>query len=69
MKWRSAPGVLCDCRIPIKLKGKFYKTVIRPVLLYGIKCWAVKRKNIQKMSVVEMIMLRCISRNRRKANI
>ena len=69
MKWRSAPRVLCDCRIPIKLKGKFYKTVIRPVLLYGIKCWAVKRKNIQKMSVVEMIMLRCIRRNRRKVNI
>ena len=28
MKWRSASGVLYDCRISIKLKGKFYKTVI-----------------------------------------
>ena len=56
MKWRSALGVLCDRRIPIKLKGKFYKTVIRPAMLYGIKGWAVKRKNIQKMTVVEMIM-------------
>ena len=56
MKWRSALRVLCDRRIPIKLKGKFYKTVIRPAMLYGIKCWAVKRKNIQKMTVVEMIM-------------
>ena len=56
MKWRSALRVLCDRRIPIKLKGKFYKTVIRPAMLYGIKCWAVKRKHIQKMTVVEMIM-------------
>ena len=56
MKWRSALRVLCDRRIPIKLKGKFYKTVIRPAMLYGIKCWAVKRKHIQKMTVVEVIM-------------
>ena len=23
MKWRGALGVLCDCKIPIMLKGKF----------------------------------------------
>ena len=56
MKWKSASRILCNHRIPFKLKGKFYKTVIRPVLLYGIKCWAVKRKHIQKMTVVEVIM-------------
>ena len=42
-KWRSATSVLCDCRMPIKLKGKFYRTAIRPAMLYGSECWAVKK--------------------------
>ena len=29
MKWRQASGVLCDKRVPQKLKGKFYMTAIR----------------------------------------
>ena len=30
LKWHQASGVLCDRRVPQKLKGKFYTTVIRP---------------------------------------
>ena len=41
-KWRNASGVLCDQRIPLRLKEKFYKTAIRPAMLYGTECWAVK---------------------------
>ncbi|KAL5125442.1 hypothetical protein HKD37_02G005661 [Glycine soja] len=26
MKWKKASGVLCDAKVPIKLKGKFYRT-------------------------------------------
>ncbi|GKA21638.1 retrovirus-related pol polyprotein LINE-1 [Tanacetum coccineum] len=33
MKWRAASGVLCDRRIPLKLKGKFYRVVIRQAML------------------------------------
>ena len=58
MKWRAASGVLCDRRIPLKLKGKFYRTAVRPVMLYGTKCWVVKREHIHKMSMIEMKMLR-----------
>ena len=39
MKWRQASGVLCDKRIQRKLKGKFYRTAIRPAMLYGAECW------------------------------
>jgi hypothetical protein len=30
MKWRQASGILCDKRVPQKLKGKFDSTAIRP---------------------------------------
>ena len=57
LKWRSAIGVLCDCNIPLWLKGKFYQTAIRPTLLYGTECQAIKRYHAQKMSVAERRML------------
>lgn len=51
MKWRSAFRVLCDHRFPIKLKGEFYKIVIRPTLLYGIEYWAIKNQHIHEISI------------------
>ncbi|KAG5596183.1 hypothetical protein H5410_037415 [Solanum commersonii] len=57
-KWRLASGVLCDKKIPHKLKGKFYRVVVRPALLYGAECWPVKNTHVQKMHVAEMRMLR-----------
>ncbi len=47
IKWRSVLGVLCDCRMPIKLKGKFYKTS------YTL-CWVVRKQDVSKLRVAEM---------------
>ena len=58
LKWRSAFGILCDRRILAKLKGKFYRIVIWPVMLYRVECWATKKQHVSKMSVVEMRMRR-----------
>ncbi|KAH1076080.1 hypothetical protein GYH30_051806 [Glycine max] len=58
MKWRKASGVLCDAKVLIKLKGKFYRTAIRPAILYGTECWAVKSQHENKVGVAEMRMLR-----------
>ncbi|KAM1798712.1 hypothetical protein ACFX12_032753 [Malus domestica] len=69
MKWKSASGVLCDRRMPLKLKGKFYRTAIRPAMLYGIECWAVKHQHIHKMGVAEMRMLRWMCGHTRKDKI
>ena len=46
LKWKSALGLLCDRGMPLRLKEKFYRTVIRPALLYGVECWAVKKSHI-----------------------
>ncbi|KAK9053899.1 hypothetical protein SSX86_024974 [Deinandra increscens subsp. villosa] len=57
-KWRAATGVLCDKRFPVKLKGKFYKVAVRPAMLYGSECWAIKKAHVRKLEVAEMRMLR-----------
>ena len=38
----QASSVLCDRRVPQKLKDKFYRTAIRPAMLYGAECWPKK---------------------------
>jgi len=30
MKWREASGVLCDKKISMRLKDKFYRSVVNP---------------------------------------
>lgn len=42
-KWRASSGVLCDKKVPFKLKGKFYKVAIRPAILYGSECWPITK--------------------------
>lgn len=61
--------MLCDKRIPLKLKEKFYKIPIRPAMLYGAECWATNKQHIHKMSVAEMRMLRWMNGKTRKDRI
>ena len=51
-------GVICDRKVQDKVKGKFYRTTIRPALSYGSECWAIKKQQEHKMDVSEMKMLR-----------
>ena len=37
-KWRSTLEKLCDRRVLIKLKEKFYKTIIIQTMIRGTKC-------------------------------
>ncbi|KAJ0549970.1 hypothetical protein HanRHA438_Chr07g0302501 [Helianthus annuus] len=57
-RWRAATRILCDKRFPDKLKGKFYRVAIRPSMLYGTECWAIKKIHARKLEVAEMRMLR-----------
>ena len=56
--WKKCSGVLCDRRMPVKLKGKVYKTVIRPAMLYGAETWATTKTQEKQIEVTEMRMLR-----------
>nr|XP_009802969.1 PREDICTED: uncharacterized protein LOC104248423 [Nicotiana sylvestris] len=53
MSWRLASEVLCDKNVPPRLKGKFYKVVVRPAMWYGAECWPVKKSHFQTMSVAK----------------
>jgi len=61
LKWRNAWGLLCDRKVPLKLKRKFFKMVIRPAMLYDAKCWPLKEKHNITLSVAYMRMLRWMS--------
>ena len=52
--WKRVSGILCDRRISLRVKGKVYKTVVRPAMMYGAETWAVKKAQEEKLDVAEM---------------
>ena len=42
-KFREVSAVVCDRRVPMRLKGKVYSSVVRPAMMYGAECWAIKK--------------------------
>jgi hypothetical protein len=60
VKWWQISGILCDKKVPNKLKNKFYRMTIRPVMMYGAERWATKGQHIQKMNVAKIRMLHWI---------
>ena len=68
-EWKQLTGVLCNKKVPIKLKDKAYKTVIKPTMTYGAECWAVRKKDENRLHVAEMRMLRWIRGKTRKDHV
>ncbi|KAF3636900.1 1-aminocyclopropane-1-carboxylate oxidase -like protein 1 [Capsicum annuum] len=58
MKWRLSSGVLCDNKVPPKLKGNLYRLAVHSIMLYGAEYWPVKNSHIKKLKVTEIRMLR-----------
>ena len=50
MQWKEVSGVMCDMKMPVALKDKVFKTMIRPAMTYGSECWALKKKDKNKLN-------------------
>ena len=56
--WRKVSGVMCDRRVSAKMKGKVYKTVVRPAMLFGLETVPLRKRQEAELEVAEMKMLR-----------
>ena len=43
-KWKKVSGVICDRRLPARVKGKVYSSVVRISMMYGFETVAVTKK-------------------------
>ena len=57
-RWRKVSRVICNSRLPAKIKGKVYSSVVRPAMVYGLELVAVTKKQVEEMQIAEMKMLR-----------
>ena len=56
--WRKVSGVMCDRKVSARMKGKVYKTVVRPAMLYGLETVALRKRQETELEVAETKMLR-----------
>ena len=56
--WRKVSGVICERRLPARVKGNVYSSAVRPAMVYGLGTVAVTKKQVKEMEVAEMEMLR-----------
>ena len=57
-RWRKVSGVICDRRLPAKVKEKVYSLVVRSAMVYELETVVVSKKQVEEMEVTEMKMLR-----------
>ena len=55
--WRKMSGVLCDKRVPPRVKGKIHKTIIHAAMLYRMETVLVTSSYVKKLET-EMKMCR-----------
>ncbi|KAK3513244.1 hypothetical protein QTP70_009716 [Hemibagrus guttatus] len=56
--WRKVSGILCDQKISARIKGKVYRTVVRPAMLYGLETVSLRKRQESELEVAELKMLR-----------
>ena len=56
--WTRVSRVIYNRRLPARVKGKVYSSVVRPAMVYGLEAVAVTKKQVEEMEVAEMKILR-----------
>ncbi|KAK3537241.1 hypothetical protein QTP70_003986 [Hemibagrus guttatus] len=56
--WRKVSRVLFDRKISARIKGKVYRTVVRPAMLYGLETVSLRKRQESELEVAELKMLR-----------
>ena len=56
--WRKVTGVVCDSKVSPRVKGRLYKMMVRPTMLYRMETVAVTKSQEKQVERVEMKMLR-----------
>ena len=56
--WRRMSGVICDRRVPARVKGKVYKVAVRQAMLYMLATVALTKRQEAEMEVTEWKMIR-----------
>ncbi|XP_045451669.1 uncharacterized protein LOC123660658 [Melitaea cinxia] len=51
-------GFAAGNRMPVCIKGRVYKTAVRPAMTYGAECWPLKKHYENQLHCAEMKMLR-----------
>ena len=46
--WRRVSRVICDRRLPARVKGKVYSSVVRPAMVYGLETVVVTKKTSRR---------------------
>ncbi|XP_063602922.1 uncharacterized protein LOC134778916 [Penaeus indicus] len=54
--WKKITGVVCDRKVPDKVKGKLHKLMVIPAMLYGLE--TLTKSQERKLEVAEMRMMR-----------
>ena len=55
--WKEVSVVMCDRKMHVEFKDKVFKAIMRPAMTYGSECWAVKKKDENKLNSAEIRML------------
>ena len=50
--------MICDRRLPARVKGKVCSLVLRPAMVYGLEIVVVTKKQVEEIQVAEVKMLR-----------
>ncbi|KAK3512866.1 hypothetical protein QTP70_028938 [Hemibagrus guttatus] len=62
--WRKVSGVLCDRKISARIKGKVYRTVVRPAMLYGLETVSLRKRQESELEEMKDLQFLYLSDNR-----